>query len=85
MWITTNCKILKEMGVPDHINCLQRNLYAGQEAIYKLDMEQRTGSKLGKDYIKTVYWHSACLTSMQSMLCKMLGWMNHKLVSRLLG
>ena len=47
--ITTNCKILKEMGVPDHVNCLQRNLYAGQEAIYKLDMEQRTGSKLGKE------------------------------------
>ena len=37
------------MGVPDHVNCLQRNLYAGQEAIYKLDMEQRTGSKLGKE------------------------------------
>ena len=37
------------MGVPDHLNCLQRNLYAAQEAIYKLDMEQRTGSKLGKE------------------------------------
>ena len=42
-------KILEEMGIPDHLTCLQRNLYAGQEAIYKLDMEQRTGSKLGKE------------------------------------
>ena len=32
VWITTNCKILKEMGIPDHLTCLLRNLYAGQEA-----------------------------------------------------
>ena len=38
-------KILKEMGIPDHLTCLLRNLYAGQEAIVKLDMEQQTGSK----------------------------------------
>ena len=49
------------------------------------DMEQRTGSKLGKEYVKVVYYHSAYLTSMQSMSCKMPGWMKHKLKSRLLG
>ena len=41
----------------------------------KLDMEQRTGSKLGKEYVKAVYCHPAYLTSMQSTSCKMLGWM----------
>ena len=49
------------------------------------DMEQRTGSKLGKEYVKVVYYHSAYLTSMQSMSCEMPGWMKHKLKSRLLG
>ena len=48
-------------------------------------MEQQTGSKLGKEYIKAVYCHPACLTYMQSTSCKMLGWMKHKLESRLLG
>ena len=47
-------KILKEMGIPDHITCLLRNLYAGQEATLELDMEQQTGSKLGKEYLKVV-------------------------------
>ena len=48
-------------------------------------MEQQTGSKLGKEYIKAVYCHPAYLTSMQSTSCEMLGWMKHKLESRLLG
>ena len=47
------------------------------------DMEQQTGSKLGN--IKTVYFHSAYLTYMQSISCEMPGWMKHKLESRLLG
>ena len=51
----------------------------------KPDMEQRTGSKLGKEYIKAVYCHSAYLIYMQNTSCEMLGWMNHKLQSRLLG
>ena len=53
------------MGIPDHLTCFLRNLYAGQEAT-ELDMEQQTGSKLGKDYVKAVYCHPAYLTSMQS-------------------
>ena len=49
------------------------------------DMEQQTGSELGKKYIKAVYCHPAYLTSMQNILCEMLDWMKHKLESRLLG
>ena len=49
------------------------------------DMEQQTGSKLGKEYVKAVYWHPAYLTSMQSTSWEMLGWMKHKLESRLPG
>ena len=51
----------------------------------ELDMEQQTGSKLGKEYVKAVYSHPASLTYMQSTSCKMLGWKKHKLESRLLG
>ena len=80
LWI-----ILKEMGIPDHLICLLRNLHAGQEAKLELDMEQRTGSKLGKEYIKAVYCHLAYLTYMQSTSCEMPGWMKHRLESRLLG
>ena len=50
-----------------------------------LDMEQQTGSKLGKEYIKAIYYHLADLTQMQSTSCEMLGWMKHKLESKLLG
>ena len=51
----------------------------------ELDMEQWTGSKLGKEYVKAVYCHCAYLTYMQSTSCEMLEWMKHKLESRLLG
>ena len=61
VWITTNCgKILKEVGIPDHLTCLLRSLPAGQEE-RELDMEQWTGSKLGKEYVKAVYCHLAYL------------------------
>ena len=66
-------KNLKEMGIPDHLTCLLRNLYAGQEATIRMDMEQQTSSKLGKDYVQAVYCHPAYLTSMQSTSCKMPG------------
>ena len=51
----------------------------------ELDMEQQTSSKSGKEYVKAVYCHPAYLTYMQSISCEMLGWMKHKLESRLLG
>ena len=79
-------EILDETGVPDHLTCLLRNLYAGQEATCLLEpnMEKQTGSKLGKEYVKAVYCHPAYLTSAPSTSCK-IGWMNHKLESRLPG
>ena len=49
------------------------------------DMEQQTGSKLGKEYAKAVYCHPVYLTYMQSTSCEMPGWTKHKLESRLLG
>ena len=51
----------------------------------ELNMEQQTGSKLGKEYVKAVYCHPAYLTYMQSTSCNMPGWMKHKLESRLPG
>ena len=51
----------------------------------ELNMEQQTGSKLGKEYLKAVYCHPAYLTYMQSTSYEMLGLMNHKLESRLPG
>ena len=51
----------------------------------ELDMEQHTGPKLGKEYVKAVYCHPAFLIYMQATSWEMLGWMKHKLESRLLG
>ena len=59
-------KILKEMGIPEHLICLLRNLYAGRKQQLELDMEQQTGSKQEKEYVKAVYYHPAYLTSLQS-------------------
>ena len=67
------------MRIPDHLTCLLRNVYAGQEAIV------RTGSKLGKEYVKAVYCYPVYLTYMQSTYCEMPEWMKDKLESRLLG
>jgi len=78
-------KILKEMGILDYVTCILRNLYAGQEATVRTGHEQWTGSKLGKEYVKAVYCHPAYLTYMQSTSWETLGWMKHKLESRLLG
>ena len=66
VWNKTNWKILKEMGIPDHLTCLLRNLCAGEEATVRTDMEQQTGSKSGKEYVKAVYCHPSYLTYMQS-------------------
>ena len=69
-WMTINWKILKEMGIPDHLTYLLRNLYADQEAA-EPDMKQQTDFKLGKEYVKAVYCHPAYLTYMQSASCLM--------------
>ena len=72
------------MGIPDYLICLLLNLYASQEAT-EPDMEQQTGSKSEKEYVKAVYCHPAYLIPMQRTSCDMPGWLNHKLESRLLG
>ena len=72
------------MGIPDHVTCLLRNLEVRKQQL-ELDMEQQTGSKLGKEYVKSAYCHPAYLTDMQSISYEMVGWIKHKLESRLLG
>ena len=59
-------KILKEMGIPDHLTCFLRNLYTGQETTVKTGHGTKTGSKSGKEYVKAVYCYPAYLTFMQS-------------------
>ena len=54
------------MGIPDQLTCLLRNLMQVRKQQLELDMEQQTGSKQGKEYIKAVYCHSAYLTDMQN-------------------
>ena len=54
-------KILKDVGIPDHLTCLLRNLYEVKEQQLYPDMEQWTGSKLGKEYDKAIYCHTAYL------------------------
>ena len=78
-------RILKEMGIPDHLTCLLRNLYAGQEATFRTGNGTTDWFQIGKGDIKAVYCHPAYLTYMQSISCEMPGWMKHKLESRLPG
>ena len=59
-------KILQKMGIPDHLTCLLRNLYAGQEATVITGHEITDWFQIGKEYIKAVYCHSAYLTYMQN-------------------
>ena len=83
VWITSNWKTLQEMGIPDHLTCLLRNLYAGQEATVRTGHETTDRFQIRKGVVKAVYYHPAYLAYMLSVSCKMLGWMKHKLRSRL--
>ena len=80
-------KILKEMGIPDHLTCLLRNLYAGQEATVTTGHGTMDWLKIGKGVMSRLYIVTLIIsiTSMQSTSCEMLGWMKHKLESRLPG
>ena len=60
------CKIFKEMRIPDHLTYLLRNLLQVRKQQLELDIEQQTGSKPGKEYVKAIYCHPAYLTYMQS-------------------
>ena len=66
-------KILKEMGIPGHLTCLLRNLFAGQEARVRTGHGTTDWFKLEKEFVKAVYCHPAYLISMQSTSCEMPG------------
>ena len=85
VWITTNWKILQEMRIPDHLTCLLKTTMQVKKQQLELDMEQWTVSKSGKEYVKAVHCHPVYLTFMPSTSYEMLGWMKHKLESRLPG
>ena len=78
-------KILQEMEISDHLTCLLRNLYAGQEATVRIGPGTTDWFQIRKGVHQAVYCHPAYLTSMQSTSCEMLGWMKHKVESRLPG
>ena len=78
-------KILKDMGIPDHLTCFLRNLYAGQEATVRSRHGKIDWFQMRKEYVKAVYCHPAYLTSLHSTSCKIQDWIDHKLESRLLG
>ena len=73
------------MGITDHLTYILETYIWVKKQQLEPDMGQWTGSKLGKEYTKAVYCHPAYLTYMQSKSWEMLGWMKHKLESRLLG
>ena len=86
VWITTNCgKFFKRWKYETTLPASWETCIQVKKQQLEPDMEQCTGSKLGKEYVKAVYCHPAYLTSMWSTSCKMLGWVKHKLESRLLG
>ena len=86
VWITTNCgKFLKTQECQTTWPASWEICMQVRKQQLELDMEQQTGSKLEKEYVKAVYCHPEYLTYMQSTSCKMPGWMKHKLESRLLG
>ena len=78
-------KIVQEMGIPDHLPCLLRNLYAGQEAIVRTGHGATDWFQIRKEVRQGCILYLACLTYNQSTSCEMLGWMKHRLESRLLG
>ena len=86
VWITTNWKILQQMGISDHLTCLLRNVYAGQEATVRTGHETTTDwFQIGKGVRQGCILSPCLFTSMQSTSWEMLGWKKHKLESRFPG
>ena len=86
VWITTNCaKLFKRWEYQTTLPASWEICMQVKKLLLELDMEKQTGSKLGKEYVKAIYCHPAYLTYKQSTSCEMLGWMKHKMESRLLG
>ena len=85
VWITANCgKFFKRWEYQTTWPASWEICMLVKKQQFELDMQQQTGSKLGKENDNTVYGHPGYLTSMQSTSCEMLGWIKHKLESRLL-
>ena len=85
VWITTNCgKFWKRWEYQTTWPASWEICMQVSKQQFELDMEQQTGSKLGKEYVKAIYCHLAYLTYIQSTSCEMPGWRKHKLESRLL-
>ena len=78
-------KIIKEMGIPDNLTCLLRNLYAGQEATVRTGHGTTGWFQIGKGVQQGCILSLCYLTYIQSTLCEMPGWMKQNLESRLLG
>ena len=86
LWITINCgKFFKSWEYQTTWPASWEICMQIKKQQLELDMEQQTGSKSGKEYVKAVYCHPAYLTYMQSTSWEMLDWMKHKLELRLLG
>ena len=87
LWITTNWKILQVMGIPEHLTCLFRNLYAGHEATVRTGHRTMDWFQIGKGVCQGCIL-SPCLLNLYTEYitsCKMPGWMKHKQESRLTG
>ena len=86
VWITINCgKFWKRWEYQTTWPASWEICMQVRKEQLELDMEQQTGSKSGKEYVKAVYCYPAYLTSVQNISWEMLGWMKHKLESRFLG
>ena len=77
-------KILQDMRIPDHLFASWEICMQAKKQQLELHMEQQTGSKSGKEWVKAVYCHPTYLTYMQSISWEKLGWMKNKLESKLL-
>ena len=86
VWITTNCgKFFKRWEYQNTLSASWEICMQVKKQQLELDMEQQTGSKLGKEWVKAIYCHPAYLTYMQSTPCEIPYWMKQKLESRFLG
>ena len=79
VWITTNWKILKEMRIPDHLSCLLRNLYAGQEATVRTGHGTTDWFQIGKGVGQGCILSPCLFNFYAEYISEMLDWMKHKL------
>ena len=85
VWITTNWKFLKEMGIPDHLTCLLRNLYAGQEATVKTGHGTTGWFQIGKGVHQGCILPPCLFNLYVEYIMQNSGWMKHKLETGLSG